>query len=752
LPGKDKKSSLKSLFVTHTLSRFLQTSVFTALFVCLLIGCSQYSSRPAAVNFHNVSSHYNAYFIAEQDLLEAEFAMRAAFKEDYNQLLPILMPMDSVLALPVKPQLLDAIKKTSIVAEKHQNSKWVDNSYIILGKSRLYLGQWADGLEALRYVYANGKDENDKNNALIVLMRAYVSRKDYSNALGVAEYLSQQPLSKEATRDFYLTKAYLHQQNGEYLTSVAIMEETFPLLDKGIETARMHFAAAQMYDRLGQFALANKHYKNVSKNRPDYDLGFYSSMNSLQNQVIINPKTDVSSVGFDKMLKDRKNNDLRDRIYFTMGLLAEHRKQLPEAVKYLQKSASLASGANNVQKAYTYLQLARIHYDGMEKYELAKAYYDSALIILPKDAQEYRVVSDRKLALDNFVTQLTIVKMEDSLQILSRMNPKALDDKIDGIIEEQERLRLEDEKRTKDALLAANNQGNVSQGSSIPSGNDRRWELYDPAMINQGKIEFRRIWGNRVLEDDWRRSTKQLKSIASNNFDNPSDSTGNKSMPVAAAEPLMVKGSAIWDARHENLKKKIPLSDSSYTVSQKKKEDALYNLGKIYRFDLKEPDRAVATFDRVLTEYPKTQYREEIYYLMYLTLAEEDNNRLVWKDKLTTEFPNSTYARLVTKSTAGSDDKNRDNPVKAYESAYALYASGNFTRALEEIEADLPAYKGSMLEDKFALLRVFLVGKVRGREAYLQAINEFVRLYPGSIYLPRLKEMQESREISVGKR
>ena len=740
--------------MTHTLSRFIQTSAFCFLFICVLVGCSQYSSRPAAVNFHNVSSHYNAYFIAEQDLLEAEFAMRSAYKEDYNQLLPILMPLDSVLALPVKPQLLDAIKKTSIVAEKHQNSKWVDNSYIILGKSRLYLGEWADGLEALRYVYANGKDENDKNNALIVLMRAYISRKDYSNALGVAEYLSQQPLSKDATKDFYLAKAYLHQQNGEYLTSVAIMEETFPLLNKSIETARLHFAAAQMYDRLGQYALANQHYKSVSKNKPDYDLGFYSSMNSLQNQVIIDPKTDVSSVGFDKMLRDRKNNDLRDRIYFTMGLLAEHRKQLPEAVQYLQKSASLATGTNTVQKAYTYLQLARIHYDVMERYELAKAYYDSALIILPKDAQEYRIVSDRKIALDNFVTQQTIVKLEDSLQILARMNPKALDDKIDAVIEAEEKAKEEAEKRNKEAaMLAATNQINLNQGSSIANGNDRRWELYDPALINQGKIEFRRVWGNRVLEDDWRRSTKQVRSIASNDSNNPMDSTSNGAAAVAE-EPAMVKGSVVWDARHSDLKKNIPLTDSSFTVSQKKKEDALYNLGKIYRFDLKEPARAVVTFNRVLTEYPGTQYREEIYYLMYLTLAEEDNNRLVWKDKLTSEFPNSTYARLVTKSEGSGavGDKNRDNPVKAYESAYQLYADGNFAKALEEIESDLPAYKGSMLEDKFALLRVFLVGKIRGREAYLQAINEFVRLYPGSIYLPRLKEMQESREISVGKR
>lgn len=734
--------------MTHTLTRSLKILSICFLLGGVIFGCSQYSSRPAAVNFHNVSSHYNAYFIAEQDMQEAEFTMRASYKEDYNQLIPILLPLDSVLALPVKPQLLDAVKKASIVAEKHQNSKWVDNSYVILGKSRLYLGQWADGLEALRYVYANGKDENDKNQALIVLMRAYISRKDFSNALGVAEHLSQQPLTKDATKDFYLTKAYLHQQNGEYLTSVAILEETFPLLSKSIETARLHFASAQMYDRLGQYALANKHYKSVSKNQPDYDLGFYSSMNSLQNQVIINPKTDISSVGFDKMLRDRKNNDLRDRIYFTMGLLAEHKKQLPEAVGYLQKSASLASGTNNVQKAYTYLQLARIHYDAMEKYELAKAYYDSALIILPKDAAEYRIVSDRKMALDNFVAQQTIVKMEDSLQILAKMNPKALDDKIDAVIEEQEKRRLEEEKKRKEIIANAMNQTN-SNGSipSLATSNDRRWELYDPAMINQGKIEFLRIWGSRVLEDDWRRSSKQNKALAATNtLDSTSVGT------AAPVEMAMTKENPIWQAKHEALKKNIPLTDSSFASSQKRKEDALYNLGKIYRFDLKESDRAIAAFNRVLGEYPQTQYREEIFYLMYLTLAEDDKNRDVWKDKLMSEFPNSTYARLINKSASDGSAGDRNNPVKAYESAYKLYADGNYSKALEDIEADLPAYKGSMLEDKFALLRVFLVGKIRGREAYLQAINEFVRLYPNSQYLPRLKEMQELREISVGKR
>jgi tetratricopeptide (TPR) repeat protein len=720
------------------------------LFVMVIVvaACSQYSSRPGAITFHNVAARYNAYFMAEQDMADAEFEMSKAYKENYNQLLPILLPMDSVLAQAVKPKLQEVIKKASIVAEKHQNSKWIDNSYILLGKSRLYLGQWADGLEALRYVYANGRDDNDKNNALILLMRAYIEHKDYSNALGVAEYLSQQPLNKTSQRDFYLAKAYLHQQNGEYLTSVAILEETFPLLKKSTETARIHFAAAQMYDRLGQYALANRHYKSVNKNKPNYDLGFYSSMNSLQNEVVLNPERDLTNVGFDKMLRDRKNDDLKDRVYFTMGLLAEHKKQIPEAVSYLQKAAAASKG-NMQQKAYTYLQLARIEYEALENFEMSKAYYDSALAILPQEAPEYRLVADRKRALDNFVIQYTVVSAEDSLQRLAKMNPAALDNKIDAIIEAREKKRLEEEEKVRKAQIAAQN-ASMQQGGGNPlvNGGERRWELYDPALVNKGKIDFKRTWGNRPLEDDWRRSSRPLRSLTGNNGAGGTDSTG-----VAQSRQEnngLKKGTGEWDQVHALLKKDVPLTDTTFAASEKKKEDALYNLGKIYRFDLKESNRAIAAFERVLSEYPKTQYKDEIYYLLFLSNEENTARKESWKSKLLTEYPTSTYARLVNKSTDAGGTSG--NATKEYEATYKLYADGNYTKALEDIEKNLPSYKGSSMEDKFALLRVFLIGKVRGKEAYGQAITEFMRLYPTSIYLPRLKEMQEFNSLSMGKR
>ncbi len=738
----------KPSFVLARLNSYLLPGSILVLLVSMLGACSQYSSRPGSVAFHNLTAKYNAYYIARLETDLAERAMRKAYQDNYNQILPILMPLDSTLGISVRPQLENAIKKASVVAEKHQNSKWLDDSYTLIGKNRLYLGQYDDGVEALRYVFANGRDEDDKNTALIWLMRAYTQKGDYDNALDVSEYLRQQSLTKEATRDFYLAKGAIHQQQGEYLTAVAILEQAFPLLKRSPEKARLHYIAGQLYDRIGQYALAADHYRDVGKNRPTYDLSFYAGMNSLQNRVLLDPKVDLTGVGFDKMLRDRKNNDLRDRIYYTMGLLAERRGRYPDAIGYLQKSVQVA-GANPDQVPYTYLELARINYDRLENYEIAQAYYDSALVTLPRDAEQYKPVSDRKRALDDFVTQLAIVRTEDSLQALAQMNPAALERKLDVIIEAEEEAKRQLLLKAQEALAASSRPSASDIGTPFLSGNERRWELYDPTMVNQGRVEFRRLWGTRTLEDNWRRINKENASFT--------DSAQNPTLNAAVVperndlglqpEMTLTKDSEAWVARREELRKNVPTSDATLAGSEKREEDALYRLGKIYRFDLKESEKAVTTFTRLLNDFSKTAYREEIYYLIYLSLEENNKNRPLWKEKLLTDFPNSSYARLLNQAQMAQGDRGNtstgSSAAKTYDGIYALYTSGNYSEALAQVENALVVYRENTLVDKFALLRIFLIGKVQGRDAYLQAINEFIRLYPDSPLLPRVQEMLE---------
>lgn len=715
--------------------------------MAFLSACSQYSTRPLAVGYHNMTAKYNAYVIARENIKEAELTLKRNRKEDYNQLMPILWPLDSVEAQSVGSLLQDAIKKASLVPDRHQNSKWVDNALIVVGKARLYKGQMTDGIETLRYVNAKGRDENDKHEALIWLMRAYIETKDYNSSLSVAEALRSQPLNDKNTRDFYLTKAYLHQQKQEYVLSVAILEETFELLPKNEETARAHFAAAQMYDLLDKPQLADEHYKAVLKNRPSYDLGFYANMNALQDEALMGQ--DISTeVGFKKLLNDRKNSDLRDRLYYTMGMIETRKKSYPKALVFFRKSIENTT-TNTSQVPYTYLEMARVYYDKLQNYELAKAYFDSSLAILPKNSPQYGKIADRKEVLDEFVKHITTIRTEDSLQRLSQLNPGSLDKFLDGIIEkeieEEERKIKEAEKMLQQAQsMVVNNNLNFDGDPAD------RFVLYDAVAMNKAKVEFLQKWGNRPLEDDWRRSAKASTTLAQNEniaLASPQDTKGEKTTKNTSVAK-MSKESPDWKARKDALYRNIPLRKQEIEASNQRLEDAHYKLGKIYKFNLEEPQNAVVALEKLLNRFPNTTYKPEAYYLLFLTSIKEKES---WKNKLLTEFPNSSYTRLLTKmggSMAASGNMELE-ALKDYEKILQLYQVGNYAESYAQLEMAMVTHAGSKMEDKYAVLQIYLVGKLKGKEAYQKALNDFIKDYPTSPLLPRVREILESQQATA---
>jgi tetratricopeptide (TPR) repeat protein len=255
-------------------------------------------------------------------------------------------------------------------------------------------------------------------------MRAYVEQGEFTTALRVAELLREEDLNKNNTANFYLTKAYLHQLKKEYATSVAILEETFPLLPKNEQKARLYYVAGQMYEILEKFPKSSECFTKVAKNRPSYDLRFYASLNSA---LVMNQKGN-----FDKLLKDSKNKDLSDKIYEAMASAEMRQGNTAKGIALLKKSASISKDTK--QLPYTYLTLADLYYDKYAEYETAFAYYDSCLSLLPNTDAAFAKVKQKQQVLGEFVKQMNIVKTEDSLQKLSKLTPAELDKVLERAI------------------------------------------------------------------------------------------------------------------------------------------------------------------------------------------------------------------------------------------------------------------------------------------------------------------------------
>ena len=128
-------------------------------FYIFCLSCSQYSNKARSVKWHNFNSKYNAYLQAKDNLKIAEIELNKQFKDNYSEILPILVPLDSIGAKAVNTQLDAVIKKSSLIAEKHSNSKYLGDSYNLIGIARLYKGDYLNAIETFKYVNAEATVE-----------------------------------------------------------------------------------------------------------------------------------------------------------------------------------------------------------------------------------------------------------------------------------------------------------------------------------------------------------------------------------------------------------------------------------------------------------------------------------------------------------------------------------------------------------------------------------------------------------------
>ena len=715
-------------------------SIFIA-FTLLTSACSQFSNSPASKAWHNTNARFNSLIIARDNMKQADKDLFDKREENYSALMTIFVPIDSVKSQAVATNLKEVIEKTSLIAERHSNSKYLAEAYILLGKSRLLKEDYINAVEVFKFVNTTSSNEKGKHSALIWLMRAYTEQKDFDTALKVSDVLRTLDLNKDNTRDFYLTKAYLHQKREEWAISAAIGEEALKLMSKGEQTARVHFAVGQMYDMLNQPAKALPHFQAVAKNRPNYDMEFYARMNGLIDESITQRSgTNAAQDNFKKMLVDRKNSDLKDKIYFTMGSLEMRKENYPKAIEYFNASLRNSKG-NSTQNAYTYLELAELHYNKLLKYDLASLYYDSTLTALPKTSSDYERIAKKAISLGDFVKYQKVLIVEDSLQHLAAMNPAALDKTLERIIKQKE----EEEKQLQEMAQKIVSQNSLPvERLSDKDADFKRWALYDPLVISRNKSDFQQLWGMRPLDDNWRRKDKEAGSISFKVErgivgQEPAAKQAPKISPEEAKKQQEEKDALAMEGKKKAIYDKIPTTPEKLFASKRKQEEAYYQVGKIYKFQFNEPQNATETFLSLLEKFPTSVHEVEVLYL--LTLLSENQATSPYRKILLEKHPASTYARQLMRGNVQITGDTESKAGVVYSQAFNLYVNESYDSAMKLAEDGLITYTGTSIEDKFAMLRIFLFSKLEQKDAYKQALNEFIQGYPSSNLMSRAKEM-----------
>ena len=345
-------------------------------FVMATWACSQQSTRPAAKAFHNINAKYNAIWQADRVYKELVTKSWEERNENYSLPLGIFPPIDSSFGQAHSNEIGNLIRKASLVIDRHQNSKFIDDAYLIIGKGRLIKGDIKNATETFKYINSIDHDEITQASALIYLYQIYIDQKDFESALNVENFIKEVPLNASQKTDFILNKAYYHQVKNEIPIAVALLNEEISHIKTRIQKARLHFVLGQLFQSQGKNSLAQENFNQVKNNKPNYEL--------LLNAQIASKKLTGQVGDLEKMLKEPKNLDKQSEIYLALGQISYANKDFEKAREYWSKASN-----NNPNKGELYLKLGQLFVSPLKRYPEAALYFDSAATFLPSSHIEF---------------------------------------------------------------------------------------------------------------------------------------------------------------------------------------------------------------------------------------------------------------------------------------------------------------------------------------------------------------------------
>ncbi len=94
----------------------------------------------------------------------------------------------------------------------------------------------------------------------------------------------------------------------------------------------------------------------------------------------------------EKLLKDHKNSEYRDQIYYALADMYAKDNQTEKVIEYLALSVA-TSVSNDYQQTLSSLKLADIYFEQPD-YIFAQAYYDTAMQVMPNNFPNYKSIKE----------------------------------------------------------------------------------------------------------------------------------------------------------------------------------------------------------------------------------------------------------------------------------------------------------------------------------------------------------------------
>ena len=728
-----------------------------------VLACSTKKNKWANRAYHNTTAKFNGYFNGEEAYKEGVASLETAHIDNYYKILPVYRMGtidDSKAFYPVADK---AIKKASVVIKKHSMSikgkeycRYIDDSYLLIGKSLFYKRDYYAAIEMFNYVakepVKNYKKDPAEHLGNIWLARGYSELGMFSDAqTAIDRSINNKSIQNKIKSQLFstITDFYLKQNN--YPKAQESIAEAIKFTKNKKVKTRLYFIYAQLLQKNNELKLASEMYKKVSKMNPSYEMSFYSSINTARCFSAEGGNSIEIRNLLAKMLKDPKNLDFNDQIYYVLGEIEQKEEKEEKAIEQYTTSTRVST-TNTNQKGLSHLAIAEIYFKNRE-YRTSAAYYDSAVTFISKEFENYKQIENKRNSLAELVRKYEKINLYDSLLQLSKLSKEELDIKVEEQIKREEDKRQKQKERefaeavtqaARDAIAA-----NSSSSGGPAAGGNGLWYFYNPSAISFGLTEFKKLWGDRKLEDNWRRSNKQtILPVNNDTGGNDEDSAGTVKEPVKT----MSKEDSVA-ADKKRLTSLIPADDKQREAYSDSIMEAYQDLGSIYKEKLGDLLEAAKTFEDFLKKYPNNQYEARtLYQLFRIYLLIPDQTKAdKYKQLLISKFPDSEYAKIISDHDFYKQQSlGKKEADIFYAESYRLYQAKQFTEVLSRCRTAETKYAGNALMPKFALLRAMCIGQAKDVAGFRIALLDIVKSYPEDGAKTKAQELLDGLDKAQG--
>ncbi|MGZ3873551.1 MAG: type IX secretion system periplasmic lipoprotein PorW/SprE [Mucilaginibacter sp.] len=718
-----------SLFQASKSLKFLFFSV-----IVIIAGCSLEKQSGFNRALQNLTAHYNILFNAKEIIRLKQISYASAYTDDYNELLSVY-PDTAAHADTPDNDLEDAIAKANKIINFKEQSHYAGDAYLVLGKANYLEGNYFNAVEFLSYVTRSYPNRSDlTQDALAWKARALMYLAQLPQAKLVLDTAIQNIDSKKnrsLIADVYAAKLQYDINVQDYAPAEETARQAISFCSDESQRLRLTFILGQLQELNQKPGEAIKSYERVANSNVAFEMAFNASLNRIRIQAMNEGVKTTRTQRLLRLLKEPNNKEFKDQVYYQVAQLQLADKNMEGAIKSYKLSVS-NSVHNQNQKGLSYLRLAQIHFDKAD-YLDAKNYYDSTLTSLPLNYPGYqsikKISSNLQLLADRFKT----IAREDTLQALAKMDEKtrlaAIDKMAIDKASEQQVITNSTTDVTETAATGPD-QGRANTGNAF--------YFYNTNAVTRGYADFKRKWGNRKLEDNWRRSDRPNSDVTANSVNRQ---TTDPDAPITR----QVNGkTAAFDAGYRRqLVQELPLTPELLAQSNARIYNALLDIGNFYRDILADKKEAISIYEQLLRRFPNDQNTPAVYYSLYRLYSDLDKTRSdQYKNLLLKDYAGTPFAKVISDPDyARKLDDAEAEFTRAYNRVFDLYARRQYKDVIAGIPRLIKQYPGNKFTAQLYYLKALAEGHGEKAAPFADSLQQIAKTFPDDpLVTPLIKQ------------